>query len=111
MQINERVWRGIYDVEKLRWDISYNAKVGSEVLERYLRRYALRKMDPENPLDENTLARVMYAMYNGGPGQLKKFLKRHKKKGFYLSDKLFWEKYLWSKEQQWVKLNKCLIGG
>ncbi len=26
MQVNERVWRGFYDLQKLRWDINYNSQ-------------------------------------------------------------------------------------
>ena len=28
MQINERVWRGMYDLHRLRWNIWYNAWAG-----------------------------------------------------------------------------------
>lgn len=110
MQINERVWRGIYDVKQLRWNIRYNFLAGSEILELYIRRYALRKMNPDSPLNDNTLARVVYAMYNGGPGQFKKFLKRHKTESYYDSDKLFWEKYTYIKKGDWDSLRKCLFG-
>ena len=43
MQLNEKVWRGFYDVEKLRWDIAYNIEAGTEVLLNYLVSYALKK--------------------------------------------------------------------
>lgn len=110
MQINERVWRGIYNVKGLRWDIRYNALAGAEIADIYLRRYALRKMDKNKPLDDNTLARVVYAMYNGGPGQFRKFLKRDARGKYYLSDRLFHEKFLWVKEKRWDKINSCFTG-
>ena len=113
MQINERVWRGMYDANHLRWDINYNARAGCEIIDLYFRRYALRKMEKmklEKPLDNDTIARLMYAMYNGGPGQFHKFLKRGKKGKYYLSDKLFFEKYSWVKNNQWDNISKCLIG-
>ena len=50
MQINERVWRGMYKVESLRWNIKYNASAGAEILDHYLREYALKKMNPAHPL-------------------------------------------------------------
>src|SRR5687767_6775097 len=32
MQINQRVWRGFYDIERLRWDTAYNVRAGSQIL-------------------------------------------------------------------------------
>jgi hypothetical protein len=110
MQINQRVWRGVYKVDSLRWNPLYNVCAGSEIADYYLRRYALKKMDPANPLEPDTLARVVYAMYNGGPGEFKKFLERSRKNSFYESDQLFFEKYLWSKEGKFNKLSLCLLG-
>jgi hypothetical protein len=110
MQINERVWRGLYQLESLRWNIQYNARAGSEILNYYLCKYALKKMDPANPLDLDTLGRVVYAMYNGGPGEFRKFLKRKETNSFYESDKLFWEKYTMVKEGQFDKVSVCILG-
>ena len=109
MQINERVWRGIYRPENLRWNISYNARAGCEILELYLRRYALRRPESKT-MDSDTLARAVYAMYNGGPGQFPKLLTRSKNNTFYKSDQLFWEKYAWAKAGHLDKLSVCLIG-
>jgi hypothetical protein len=110
MQINERVWRGLYQLESLRWNIQYNARAGSEILNYYLCKYALKKMDPANPLDLDTLGRVVYAMYNGGPGEFRKFLKRKETNSFYDSDKLFWGKYTMAKEGQFDKISVCILG-
>lgn len=110
MQINERLWRGLYQLESLRWNIQYNARAGSEILHYYLCKYALKKMDPTNPLDLDTLGRVVYAMYNGGPGDFRKFLKRKETNSFYESDKLFWEKYAMAKEGQFDKISVCILG-
>ena len=41
MQINQRVWRGFYDIERLRWDTAYNIRAGSQILARYLKDYAI----------------------------------------------------------------------
>jgi len=110
MQINERVWRGIYNPKSLRWNIRYNALAGAEIADIYFRRYALRKMNRTKPLDNDTLARVVYAMYNGGPGQFRKFLKRKARGKYYLSDRLFREKYLWVKTNRWDKISACISG-
>lgn len=110
MQINERVWRGLYRPESLRWNINYNARAGSEILDYYLENYALKKMDPKNPLDMDTLARIVYAIYNGGPGEFKKFLKRKETNSFYQSDQLFWQKYTLAKEGKYDNISVCLVG-
>jgi hypothetical protein len=110
MQINERVWRGLYQLESLGWNIQYNARAGSEILNYYLGKYALKKMDPTNPLDLETIGRVVYAMYNGGPGEFRQFLKRQETNSFYDSDKLFWEKYTMAREGQFDKISVCIFG-
>ena len=76
MQINERVWRGLYDLNRLRWDISYNALAGCEIADLYLRKYALKDSRWQKNGDMQLLAQVVYAMYNGGPGEYNKFLAR-----------------------------------
>ena len=43
MQVNRKVWRGMYDAGKLETDIAYNAQAGSEILLHYFRDYALKK--------------------------------------------------------------------
>lgn len=111
MQINERVWRGIYDRNRLRWDIHYNARAGCEIIELYLRRYALKKKGWSKGDDPRLLARTIYAMYNGGPGQFEKFLARERTGNHYRSDLLFLEKLKWSEEKQWNRVDRCLVGG
>ncbi len=110
MQVNERVWRGLYNLNRLRWDIHYNAHVGGEIAARYLSKYALRDTEKVASLDDDTLARLVYAMYNGGPSQYKKFFQRLKDNKFYDSDKLFWEKFLLVKADKVDQVSVCLIG-
>ena len=114
MQVNERVWRGMYDRQHLRWDIQYNVAAGCEILNIYIKKYTLdriKKMKIEMTLDDDTFARIVYAMYNGGPGQFEKILRRNKEGTLYSSDKLYFEKYSWVKNRQWENIRKCLIGG
>ena len=92
----------------MRWNIWYNAQAGCQILERYFLIHLTGKNKPNERLDSDTMARALYAMYNGGPGQLKKFLRRHKRKKYYLSDKLFWQKYLWVKGREWSRCDDCL---
>ncbi len=105
MQINERVWRGIYQRRSLRWDIRYNARAGCEILLQYLTRYALPH---DSEWDGDLLARAVYAMYNGGPNQLPRFLKRVAKGRQYLSDRLFNEKLQKVKSGQPRAIPGCL---
>ena len=73
MQINQRVWRGFYDMERVRWDTAYNIRAGAQILLRYLKDYAVpfaeRTGDPEH------VARAAYAVYNGGPRAVGRFTK------------------------------------
>lgn len=107
MQINERVWRGMYDLPSLRWNVLYNIRAGCEILDLYLREYALQGSGKSRSLDPPTLARAVYAMYNGGPGQLDRFLKRQASNTYAQSDKLFAEKLNWVMAGQWDKLERC----
>lgn len=114
MQINERVWRGLYDSPSLRWDIAYNAKAGCEVLEVYITRYAMRYLKDRKDgakLPDDDLAGAIYAMYNGGPGQFDKFLERFKGGKLYDSDSLFLQKWGWVTGGKEDQIAKCLIGG
>jgi hypothetical protein len=111
MQINERVWRGIYSVEHLRWDVGYNVEAGVEILALYLTKYALPKKDMIKDLERDGLAACLYAMYNGGPSQVHKFPERLKSGNLYISDKHFKEKYEWVKKGEWGHLKKGLFGG
>lgn len=107
MQVNERVWRGVYDIQRLRWDIRYNASAGCEIVDLYLQKYALKKYGPEILAKTDLLAQLLYAMYNGGPGQYGKFLKRRKSANLYDSDLLFAQKYDWVKNEAWEQTEKC----
>jgi hypothetical protein len=113
MQINERVWRGIYDQQSLQWDITYNARAGCEIVALYFKKYILRRMhrmDPVPQWEDKTFAGLLYAMYNGGPSQFFKYLKRLEKKDFYLSDRLFMEKYLHVANNEVEMVRECLVG-
>ena len=110
MQINERIWRGFYRVESLRWNIRYNIRAGCEILHLYLRDYALKRLQSKGTLDRNTLVQVTYGMYNAGPDEYFEFVKRSKKNAPNRRDRLFWEKYLSSKGDQFDGLSQCLTG-
>ena len=73
MQINQRVWRGFYDVQRLRWDTAYNARAGAQILMRYMRDYAIPYAQKSG--DADVAPRAAYAVYNAGPRAIGRFAK------------------------------------
>ncbi|HUQ26353.1 MAG TPA: lytic transglycosylase domain-containing protein [Burkholderiales bacterium] len=74
MQINQVVWRGFYDVQRLRWDTAYNARAGAQILMRYMKDYAIPYA--EKNADPAHAPRAAYAVYNAGPRAVGRFLKK-----------------------------------
>ena len=73
MQINQHVWRGFYDVQRLRWDTAYNMRAGAQILMRYLKDYAIPYATRSGDL--NHVPRAAYAVYNAGPRAVGRFSK------------------------------------
>jgi hypothetical protein len=73
MQINQRVWRGFYDIERVRWDTAYNIRAGAQILLRYLKDYAIPFAERTGRRDH--VARAAYAVYNAGPRAVGRFTK------------------------------------
>ena len=73
MQVNQVVWRGFYDRERLRWDTAYNARAGAQILMRYFKDYAIPFAQKSGDLDH--VARAAYAVYNAGPRAVGRFTK------------------------------------
>jgi hypothetical protein len=67
------VWRGFYDVEKLRWDTAYNMRAGAQILMRYVKDYAIPYAQKKGEPDH--VARAAYAVYNAGPRAVGRFAK------------------------------------
>ena len=111
MQVNEQVWRGIYNSKQLRWNINYNSQAGTEILALYLRDYLLKG---KSPLDLSTkngqrmLAAWLYALYNGGPGQRAAFLNRYNSGKLSRIEQLFLNKYDAVESGQWIDRVHCL---
>ena len=91
MQINKYVWRGFYSIDRLEWDVLYNASAGIEILAQLLNTTEIKRgaFSPQNP-DE--LARSIYAAYNGGPSSYRRW-RTHERKVLRAIDNAFWEKY------------------
>jgi len=114
MQVNEKVWRGIYDLQELRWNTEYNIMAGSEILALYLNRYIAAHKNFLRQTEEpgrNYLASWLYALYNGGPGQLKRFPQRSASKKLYRTDLSFQEKFEVVKNGEWEAKVDCLPQG
>ena len=73
MQINQHVWRGFYDMERLEKDVIYNIQAGNEIMMRYFQQHAIKVAEENN--NTELAARAAYATYNGGPRASRRFLK------------------------------------
>lgn len=93
MQINGKVWRGIYDPAGLEGDIGYNGRAGAEILHHYLRDFAVAREEHLEPGGVDNLARATYAAYNGGPGHLSRYRKDKTSAHLQVIDREFWRKY------------------
>lgn len=93
MQINGKVWRGIYDPAGLEGDIGYNGRAGAEILHHYLRDFAVAREEHLEPGGVDNLARATYAAYNGGPGHLARYRKDKTSAHLQVIDREFWRKY------------------
>jgi hypothetical protein len=110
MQMNERVWRGLYDTQKLRWDIAYNARAGAEVLHSYLVKYALKKGEQKHPGGLDNLARATYSAYNGGPSKISRYRDPQTPSALKKIDAAFWKKYQTVKQGRELQVAQCLGG-
>ena len=70
MQINGRVWRKVYDLDRLVDEVDYNVNAGIEILTHYMVDYAIRRGEHEQPGGDDNLIKATYAAYNGGPRRL-----------------------------------------
>jgi len=76
MQVNKHVWRGFYDIERLKWDVLYNAGAGCEILARMMQFASMSQPKFDPVLISSHLARSAYAGYNGGPGACNRWRRR-----------------------------------
>ncbi|MGB5444668.1 MAG: lytic transglycosylase domain-containing protein [Psychromonas sp.] len=108
MQVNERVWRGLYDIQKLRWDIAYNARTGTEILLNYLSKYVLKKSEHKLSGGLDNLARSTYSVYNGGPSQTSRYRNPKAASSLRKIDAAFWKKYQAVKKGDEFRVAECL---
>ena len=103
MQVNKRVWRGFYNIDRLKWDVLYNAGAGVEILSRMME-YAVSSAgrDPKG----DSLARSAYAGYNGGPAALHRWT-RHEPAELRRIDNSFWGKYQAVQHGESIDIMSC----
>lgn len=87
MQINPYVWRGLYDVDDLRWKIEYNAHAGGEILLHYMVDHAIPRGHGATAGARDDLAKAAYAAYNAGPRKMSRY-----DRGTRI-DRAFWTKF------------------
>lgn len=107
MQVVPRVWRGFYSPKKLQWDIAYNIDAGSEILMRYLLRYAIRKNEHIKTGNPDNLARATYSAYNAGPRKLTRYRWKSANARQRRVDNDFYQRYLTMKENNVHEVAKC----
>jgi hypothetical protein len=111
MQVNERVWRGVYDRKGLVGDIAYNTRAGAEILLHYLRDYAIARGEHRQPGGITNLARSTYAIYNGGPRHLTRCRKPGTRRSLKAIDDSFWEKFVAVQQGREMDVAKCFGWG
>ena len=89
MQINKYVWRGFYNLTRVRWDTIYNVSAGAQILRRFLAESSshLHSNDPV------LVARAAYAAYNGGPAAYDRWRRPGEPPALRAIDQSFWSKY------------------
>ena len=91
MQINQRVWRGFYNVERLKWDTAYNARAGAEILLNYLRQYGIEEGRRAGRIED--VVRATYAVYNAGPRAVRRYRDQASTPRERRVDRAFWAVY------------------
>ena len=105
MQVNQKVWRGFYDVERLRWDTAYNVRAGAQILARYVKDYAIPYAEKAG--DPNVIPRAAYAVYNAGPRAVGRFAKAHPHPREQRVDEKLWTLYQGIAAGGQVDLGSC----
>jgi hypothetical protein len=107
MQVNKHVWRGFYNLEKLKWDVLYNAGAGTEILMQMTQQVLTRpRVDPAG-IDGGALARSVYASYNGGPDAYSRWRHPHEPSPAREIDAAFLDKYHAVERGQTIDILTC----
>ncbi|MCK8516059.1 lytic transglycosylase domain-containing protein [Methylonatrum kenyense] len=107
MQVHARVWRGLYDVNRLANDVAYNVSAGADILDYYFVDYALRREEHLQPGGMTNLVRATYAAYNGGPGHLGRYRREGTAASLRAIDRDFWHHYQVMRRDKWPDVASC----
>lgn len=91
MQVNQHVWRGFYNIDRLKWDVVYNVQAGSEILMRYFTNNGLKVAKGSGNPDY--AARAAYCAYNAGPRAARRFLDPGAASREKMVDERIWSHY------------------
>lgn len=111
MQINGRVWRNVYDLDRLVDEVDYNVNAGIEILTHYMVDYAIRRGEHEQPGGDDNLIKATYAAYNGGPSHLARYRRDDTSSRLRAIDNEFWRHYTTIKADQWPDISSCYAVG
>lgn len=111
MQINGRVWRSVYDLDRLSDEVDYNVNAGIEILTHYMVDYAIRRGEHEQPGGDDNLIKATYAAYNGGPSHLARYRSEDTPSRLRAIDNEFWRHYTTIKADQWPDISSCYAIG
>ncbi|MBU0968026.1 MAG: lytic transglycosylase domain-containing protein [Proteobacteria bacterium] len=107
MQINQHVWRGFYNLERLRWEIPYNIRAGSQILMHYLQQHGMAVAAKNG--DPGYAPRSTYSVYNAGPRAARRFMKPGSTSREKRVDERFWSIYQGIEAGGTVDLSVCDI--
>jgi hypothetical protein len=107
MQINQHVWRGFYDVQRLRWDTSYNVRAGAQILMRYVKDYAIPYAEKHG--QPSYVPRAAYAVYNAGPRAVGRFTRNPPHPREARVDGKLWNLYQGMAAGAQVDLRTCAV--
>ncbi|MGH7917234.1 MAG: lytic transglycosylase domain-containing protein, partial [Candidatus Binataceae bacterium] len=102
MQVNRYVWRGIFSLPRLEWDIVYNAGAGAEILMKLMQGAVTNGVK-----GQEAVARSTYAAYNGGPDEYDRWKMPHESGQKRAIDRAFWRKYRAVKEGRSFDIMTC----
>lgn len=111
MQINGRVWRKVYDLDRLVDEVDYNVNAGIDILTHYMIDYAIRRGEHEQPGGDDNLIKASYAAYNGGPGQLARYRNENTPARLRSIDNTFWSYYTSFNSGQLPDISTCYVVG
>jgi hypothetical protein len=109
MQIVGRVWRSLFDLERLEADVAYNLAAGIDILEHYFVDYAVRRGEDQHEGGADNLVRATYAAYNGGPSKLSRYRREDAPARARAVDEQFYRQYIVMRDETWPRQSRCYV--